>query len=136
MGTKENNGIGVVFIILLLAFVVFSSLRECSVGTLVDIPTQDFSEWVLRKQGAVKVLKISPIPLEKYSSSSRRSKVDYSFRSFVIYKRGGRNQKDLYRIEGEIRCYPKLRTLNPFDQERQSDYCKIQEMNKKRIQSQ
>ena len=138
MLSKISNAIFLVFMVMVVAFGVLNELRESSLDVFSDKPTWDFTQALLKKNDVVRIVEIDPHSfVEKSVSLGRRSNsvVQYSHRSFVIHKQGDENPQDLYEIEGQVRCYPERRTLNPFDKEEESTYCEIHEQRRTLIQS-
>ena len=117
--------LGLAFILMIPVFLVIYYLDES--------PSLEFCEQYLTQHGASKIVKIFD-RFEKVSRSGRYSKLEYTYRSFEIEKNIDSNgEKIPHLLKGQIRCYPDFRTWNPFDSEKEEDFCNMQELSREPI---
>jgi hypothetical protein len=108
---------GLAFFILL----IFSSISYL----LDDSPSLVFVQQELKRNGAIKILKVFDRS-EHIEGYGRHRTLKYTYRGFRIEKELElKGEKVLHRIEGSIRCYPEYRSWNPLSGETEEDFCQF-----------
>ena len=97
-----------------------------------DNPTEGFTRQLLEQHGPVEIIQVFD-RFEKITQVGRQREMEYSYRTFVVHQKDKKTQ-DLYKVEGQVRCYPGFRTWIPLDDEDPFDFCNVQELKRTLIE--